>query len=245
MGRGGGKRAAVGAAAAPEAAVLPELPGSFLVQLVARLSPDARLAVRATCRCLRTAVDAAAASAGSSLSLVLRSRQPSLAALARHGLLAHVVVLDAAFASRGCPAVGDAPPWPLLCGGGAAALPCLTTARLHNSQASLAQLLVYAAPASLSRLELAVVSGTSGVVRLLQQLPRLASLRLQLDHPAWQRACTGLGDITQLQVRVGCLRARASRVGRSARVLHASPYRPYRLPSRNVLLLPSLLLARR
>lgn len=108
-------------------------------------------------------------------------------------MLAHVSVLDTAAASRGAVSVG----WPGSVQQAAAALPALRTAHLNSSQASLVELLLHAAP-QLSRIELAVTGVTPTVVRLLAQLPALASLELQLAHPGWQKACAGVGGISQL-----------------------------------------------
>jgi hypothetical protein len=79
-----------------------------------------------------------------------------------------------------------------------AVLPALRTAHLNSSQASLVELLLHAAP-QLSRIELSVTGVTPTVVRLLARLSALTSLGLQLAHPGWQKACAGLGAISQLQ----------------------------------------------
>jgi hypothetical protein len=109
-------------------------------------------------------------------------------------MLGHVSVLDTAAASRGAVSVG----WPGSVQQACAALPALRTAHLNSSQASLVELLLHAAP-QLSRIKLAVTGATPTVVRLLARLPALASLELQLGHPAWMKACAALGSISQLQ----------------------------------------------
>ncbi|WIA21173.1 hypothetical protein OEZ85_005480 [Tetradesmus obliquus] len=130
---------------------------------------------------------------GSALQLRLCSRIPSIHSIHAVNMLAHVSVLDTAAASRGAVSVG----WPGSVQQAAAALPALRTAHLNSSQASLVELLLHAAP-QLSRIELAVTGVTPTVVRLLAQLPALASLELQLAHLGWQKACAGLGGISQL-----------------------------------------------
>lgn len=109
-------------------------------------------------------------------------------------MLSRVTLLDTASASRGAISIGCTDPAQAVCN----ALPLLQLAQINNSQASLVQLLLHAAP-QLPRVELSVVSATPTVMRLLGQLPQLDSLQLSLCHPAWMKACAGLGQITQLQ----------------------------------------------
>ncbi|KAF6250786.1 hypothetical protein COO60DRAFT_739086 [Scenedesmus sp. NREL 46B-D3] len=167
------------------------LPGSFLQQLISKLSCDSKLALRATCKQCMWEVEQAS---GSTLQLRLCSRIPSIHSIHAVNMLAHVSILDTAAASRGAVSVG----WRGSVQQASAALPSLHTAHLNSSQASLVELLLHAAP-QLSRVELSVTSVTPTVVRLLARLPALASLDLKLGHPGWMKACAGLGSISQLQ----------------------------------------------
>lgn len=194
-----------------------QLPDSYLHNLIIHLTPDSKLAFRATCKTLLHAVDGTGpvstppASASSQLCepcssaskvleaqpglrLLLTSRRPSISMLHGLHLLHNVVVLNTQTAGRGAISIGCTDVAQQLAG----SLPGLRSAIINNSQASLVDMLVHAAP-RLSSLQLSVTSSTPKVMSQLSCFTALTSLELQLMHPAWLKGCAGLGELAQLQ----------------------------------------------
>lgn len=193
------------------------LPDSYLHHLVFYLSASSKLALRATCKAFLHAVDGASTpsseetvgrSEGSKpcsqyselqeapigLRLHLATRKPSFSALHAVHMLYNVVVLDTQAALRGAISIGCTNPTQQL----ASSMPALQLAVITNSQASLLDLLVHAAP-QLSSIQLSITSSAPKVVTQLSQFSNIASLELTLAHPAWMKGCVDLGQLTQLQ----------------------------------------------